>query len=106
MPFNLNIIPIALSVATAVGIMTHDTQLDQAASVAMITPAALATYAAADVGFKSNEHVHVDKFAVQRQFGAVRMLSNKIAPREDVRRYTHAKKLIYSSNDVSLWPSV
>ena len=98
---------LSLVFATAFGVLAHDTQVDQAAVVAMAAPAALAGFALADMASKSNEHVHVEKVSVGSHINAARVYVPKIQPRDDDRRYIQTKKqAFYAGGGTSLWPSV
>jgi len=102
----INPITIALTVATAFGIFTHDTQLDRATAIAIATPATIAAYAAADASIKSSDHTHVEKVTIHRHLGSIRMNVPRIQPRDDDRRYVLTKKIMLGSDTTSLWPSV
>jgi len=98
---------LSLVFATAFGVLAHDTQVDQAAVVAMAAPAALAGFALADMASKSNEHVHVEKVSVASHINAARVYVPKVQPRDDDRKYIQGKKLAYNTGGGSgLWPSV
>lgn len=101
----VNPITLAFTVATAFGVLAHDTQLDQMTAVAVTAPAALAMYAVADAS-KSSEHLHVEKISMNRQLGAFRINVPRTQARDDDRRYIVSKKVILGSDTNSLWPSV
>jgi len=92
----------------AFGVLVHDMQVDRAATVAMALPAAIASYAAIDTVLKSSEHhVHVERTSAPKHINALRMTLPRIQPRDDERRYTQGKKLVYTTGDTNyIWPSV
>ena len=101
------ILPFILALTVVLGVLVHDTQLDQATSIALTAPAVLATYAIADAAMKSNDHTHVEKFTAARHLGAFRINVPRIQPRDDNRHITQSKKLFFGGGaDTSLWPSV
>lgn len=101
-PLAINPLPVLLTLTTTFGVLVHDTQIDQATTVALALPAIVASYGAADISLKLNDpHTHVKRvsFASRQQ---------STQPRNsDDKKYIVAKK--YSSNgfggDYS-WPSV
>jgi len=96
---------INLTFATAFGVLIHDTQIDKATTVALAAPVALASFAAADLNSKSNDHVHVEKAGAH--LAGLRGAIAKIPPRDDDRKYIQSKKIIFGGgNGSSLWPSV
>ena len=100
--------PLTLSIvfATILGILAHDTQLDQATVIAAAVPASFTIFVAADA-LKSSEHVHVEKVSVMSQFGASRLSVSKIQPRDDYHQYVQSKKHSSAGGDTtSLWPSI
>lgn len=100
-------LPFILALTVGLGVLLHDTQIDQATSVALTAPAILATYAIADSAMKSNDHTHVEKFAASRHLGAFRINVPRIQPRDDNRHIAQSKKLYFGGGaDTSLWPSV
>ena len=101
-----NSLSLTLVFATVFGVLAHDTQIDQAAIVAIAVPASLTGYALADMASKSNEHVHVEKVSVASSINAARVYVPKIQPRDDDRRYVQAKRHAFSGGgNTSLWPS-
>jgi len=102
----VNPIIIAFTFATAVGVLTHDTKIDQATAVAVAAPIVAASFAAAD-SIKSNEHTHVEKFAMRSSAAAFQTDMPRTQPRDDARRYVVSKKvMVGGDNSSSLWPSV
>jgi hypothetical protein len=100
--------PLTLSIifATSLGVFAHDTQLDQAAVIALAVPASFTVFAVAD-SFKTNDHVHVEKVSVMNQAGAFRVNVPKIQPRDDNHRYVQSKKqLLLGGDTTGLWPSI
>ncbi|HEY8886499.1 MAG TPA: hypothetical protein VIM31_03310 [Candidatus Microsaccharimonas sp.] len=107
MPPIINPLPFVFIVATAFGVVMHDTQVDHAASVAIVTPANFSDFAVADAASKSNEHVHVERVAVSNQGSATHHENvPKTQPRDDHNRYVQVKKHVMSGGDNGLWPSV
>ena len=102
-----NTFPFAFIFLTTLGVLMHDTQIDQAAKIAIVNPANFSDFAVADAASKSHEHVHVERVSMSGQGHSVRANSLKIPPRDDDRRYIQSKKSNISGGDsVSLWPSV
>jgi len=97
-----------LTIATAFGVLFHDTQIDRATTVAIALPAALATYAAVDSGIKSSDsHVHVERFSVTKHLSSLRSPLPRLQPRDDDRRHLSSKRVSAVGTDsISIWPSV
>ena len=107
MPPLTNSLPYAFIFATTLGVLMHDTQIDQAAKIAIVTPANFSDFAVADAASKSHDHVHVERMSMNSQGHSVRANALKIPPRDDDRRYVQSKKMSLSGGDsVGLWPSV
>lgn len=95
---------IVFIIATAFGVIMHDTQVDKA-SVAITTPSHFTNYAASEVS-KSTEHVHVERVSITNQGSSTRN-TPKTQPRDDDRKYIQSKKVaLHSGNGAGLWPSV
>ena len=107
MPPLFNPLPFVFIFATAFGVVMHDTKVDKAASVAIVTPiAATSNYAVEDAS-KSNEHVHVERVSVASQGDATHHENvPKTQPRNDHNKYIQVKKLATSGGGNGLWPSV
>lgn len=100
--------PLTLSIvfATIFGVLAHDTQVDQAAVVAVAVPAAFTAIVAAD-SYKSNEHVHVEKISVMSNASVSRSNVSKMQPRDDDHQYVQTKKYVLSGGDTAgFWPSI
>ncbi|MBC7564744.1 hypothetical protein H7100_00715 [Candidatus Saccharibacteria bacterium] len=107
MPALVNPFPFVFIFATAFGVVMHDTQVDKATSVAIMTPASFTNVALANAVAKSNEHVHVERMSVSSQGSATH--PEKVAktqPRNDHTRYIQVKKHAHDGGDNGLWPSV
>jgi len=103
----VNPILIVFTFATAFGVLTHDTKIDQATAVAVAAPVVAASMAAIDTVIKSSEHTHVEKFAMRSSVGAFQTDMPRTQPRDDSRRYVVSKKvMVGNDNSSSLWPSV
>lgn len=100
----VNPITLAFTVATAFGVLAHDTQFDQMTAIAVTTPTTL-VYGVGDAS-KGGEHVHVEKVSMNRQLGAFRINVPRTQTRDDDRRYIVSKKVVLGSDTNSLWPSV
>lgn len=101
--------PIAIVVATTLGIVLHDMHIDKAT-----------TYIVAPVVYESENlqlekvithtyHTHVEKASAPRPSVPFRSSLPKVKPpRDDSRRYVQTKKTMFmgGSDTVSLWPSV
>lgn len=107
-PLIINPLPLIFTIATTVGVLVHDMQIDRATTVALALPTALATFAAVDSLTKSGEqHVHVERANMPNQLGALRTTLPRVQPRDDDRRYIQSKKLYFGTTDSGyLWPSV
>ncbi|HEY8992825.1 MAG TPA: hypothetical protein VIM37_03165 [Candidatus Microsaccharimonas sp.] len=106
LPLFKNPLIVSIVLATTLGVLAHDTQIDQAAIIAVAVPASFTAFVAAD-SFKSNEHVHVEKVSVMSQVGASRLNVPKIQPRDDDHQYVQTKKHSLIGGDTTgLWPSV
>ena len=102
-----NTFPFVFIFVTTLGVLMHDTQLDQAAKIAIVNPANFSDFAVADAASKSHEHVHVERVSMSGQGHSVRANALKIPPRDDDRRYIQSKKVaLAGGGDVGLWPSV
>lgn len=101
-------LPLIFTLATTLGVLVHDTQIDRAASVAIALPVALVSYAAIDSAVKSNDpHLHVERAAIGNHLSTLRATLPRLQPRDDDRRYVQSKKLYFDSGDTSfIWPSV
>jgi len=98
---------ISLTLATAFGVLIHDTQIDKATTVALAAPIAMASFAIADLSSKSNDHVHVERASAANHLSALRGTIAKTPPRDDDRKYIQSKKIVFGGgNGSSLWPSV
>ncbi len=101
--------PLALlfTLATTVGVLVHDTQLDRA-TLAAVVPVAFASFVAVDQVIKSSEsHVHVERVHGPNTMASLRLSVARIQPRDDERRYIQSKRLYFGTTDSGyLWPSV
>jgi hypothetical protein len=99
-----NPLPLVFIVATAFGVLMHDTQVDRAAQLAIIAPSGFSDFAVADAASKTTEHVHVERVTV---LNASRSNNPNTQPRDDHRRYIQPKKTVVASGSNSgLWPSI
>lgn len=104
----INPLLIAFTVITAVGVLTHDTQLDKAATVAIALPAVIAGYAASDgaLKFSDGAHTHVERITSVKNHGIRQNTVPRLQPRDDDVRYLTNKRSSSMGGDVpSLWPS-
>ncbi len=100
----INPLIIGVTLSTTLGVLVHDTQLDRAATLAII-PAALATYAAVDIKSDAG-HTHVERVAGPK-LNALRATIPRIQPRDDNRSYLLNKAGYAGGLDTTrLWPSV
>lgn len=105
MPPLVNPLPFVFIIATTFGVMMHDTQVDHATSVAIVTPANFSDFAVADAASKSNEHVHVERVAITNQGSATHHENvPKTQPRDNHNRYVQVKKHAATGGN-GLWPS-
>lgn len=106
MPPIVNPLPFVFIVATAFGVLMHDTQVDQATSLAVVAPANFSDFAVADAASKSNEHVHVERVSISSQGSSAHVNTPKTQPRDDDHRYIQVKKHgIAGGDSTGLWPS-
>ena len=101
----INPLPYLFIAATAFGVVMHDTQVDLATSVAIMTPMHSTSYAADSI--KSSDHTHVERVSMSNQ-GSSTHAENvpKTQPRNDHNKYAQAKKHAASGDGNGLWPSV
>ena len=87
-PITLQRSLIGLALFTAVGVLVHDTKLDQAATIALSIPIGLSVGAAAStVKLKGDAHTHVERAA----FDKSAKTANGMPPRGDNRKYLLTK---------------
>lgn len=102
LPLAINPLPLVLTLATSFGVLVHDTQVDRAASFAIVLPAIVATYGAADISLKlSDLHVHTERVSFSAGQPSMQPRSN------DDKKYIVTKR--YSVNAFGSeysWPSV
>jgi hypothetical protein len=96
-----NPLPIVFIIATAFGVLMHDTQVDRAAQLAIIAPSSFSDFAVADASSKATEHVHVERVSV---LNASRSSNPNNQPRDDHRRYIQPKKTVTSSGSNGVLP--
>lgn len=100
----INPLLIGVTISTTFGVLVHDTQLDRAATLAII-PAALATYAAVDIK-SDGGHNHVERVSGPK-LNALRATVPRVQPRDDNRNYLLTKSGYAGDLDATrLWPSV
>jgi hypothetical protein len=103
-----NTLLIGFTLATTLGVVLHDTQLDRAATVAVALPAAIASVVAVDSSLKSSDsHIHVERASAPKHVAGLRSTLPRLQPRDDDRRYQLQKKVYFGGSEVpTLWPSV
>jgi len=101
MPALINPVPFVFIVATAFGVLMHDTRVDHASSVAL-NPSQYSNLSLADAVPKANDHTHVERASVA---GGDSSNIPKLQPRDDHNKYVQVKKHVYSGDDNGLWPS-
>lgn len=103
----INPLPFIFIVATTFGVVMHDTQVDHAASVAIMAPASFTNIAFADAVSKSNEHIHVERASVGAQGSATHAENVPTTQvRNDHNKYVQVKKYAQTGGSNGLWPSV
>ena len=96
----VNPLPFLFIIATTLGVVMHDTQVDKATTVAVTNPAQFANYVSADAASKSNDHVHVERVSMNYNANAVNPDKvPKIQPRNDHIQYVQVKKRSHSDGD-------
>lgn len=91
-PF-VNFAPIAVVFATTAGLLLHDMNIDKAATVAVATPAYVATAGMLEKAMNANQHTHVERAetpAAGRSFRS--SLPKAQPPRADGKRFVQNKK--------------
>lgn len=106
-PFSINLAPFIFTIATGLGVMVHDTQMDRATTLAITLPTAFASFAAVDAAIKASEqHVHVEKVSAAH-FSSLGVGLPRVQPRDDDRRHYQVRKLSNTGQDnSSIWPSI
>jgi len=105
MPPLINPLPYLFIAATAFGVVMHDTQVDHATSVAIMTPSHSTNYAADSI--KSSDHTHVERVSMSSQGNSTHHENvPKTQPRNDHNKYAQVKKTATSGGNGGLWPSV
>lgn len=102
----INPLPFVFIIATAFGVVMHDTQVDQATSMAIVAPANYSDFAVADAASKSGDHVHVERVSIANQGSSSRTNIAKTQPRDDDHRYIQEKKQSLTGGGSGFWPSV
>jgi len=105
LPIISNLLPLLISFGAGVGVLIHDTQIDNAFTKSLALPIELRTE---DVnsGLKlSDAHVHAEHISVTSTGGVHSQPT--VQPRNDEKKYLASKKLsaTTSGSDYS-WPSV
>lgn len=101
--------PIAITLMTTLGILSHEMHIDRAATVAVTVSVAAASVGALDKVISQNYHTHVERVSLPKYTSSFRStLPNIQPPRDDDRRYIQNKKLLFmgGGETASLWPSV
>ena len=89
------------AIATTFGVLMHDTQVDHAATVAIVNPLSHSSFSSSELLSRSNEHIHTEKVAGPNQNAP------QTQPRNDDRKYVQVKKSVYGGTDSQgLWPSI
>lgn len=104
----INTILSSLALATAFGVILHDTQLDRATAVAIAVPVAALGYAAADASIKAGDaHVHVERVSLAKISG-LRTTLPRLNPREDDRHARKQNKIAFlgAGSAETVWPSI
>lgn len=103
----INPLPLMFITFTSFGILTHDTQLDRATTMALAVPTSFAAFAAVDFAVKSGDHTHVERVAIPASLAGLRVNVHRLQPREDDRSQVQMRKTNTNSGDhIGLWPSV
>jgi len=101
--------PIAITLMTTLGILSHEMHIDRAATVAVAVSTATASVGAMEKVISQNYHTHVERASVPKYSTSFRStLPNMQPPRDDDRRYVQNKKLMYlgGGDSMTLWPSI
>lgn len=103
----INPAPFVFTLLTAFGVLVHDTQIDQATSVALAMPGAYATYLVADTMLRSADgHTHVERATVPANLAALRATFPRLQPRDDDRRWQLTKRAYFGVGESGyIWPS-
>jgi hypothetical protein len=89
----INPIAILISLATASGILVHDTKIDKAASVALSTPAIMASYDAPGkaISFNSDVHTHIERVSFSQTINTLNAHTPSVQPRTDDKKHLMQK---------------
>ena len=102
--------PIAITLMTTLGILSHEMHIDRAATVAVTVSVAAVSVGAFEKVISQNYHTHVERASLPKiNTSAFRStLPNMQPPRDDDRRYIQNKKLLFmgGGETAGLWPSV
>lgn len=109
MNYIMNPAILIFTLATAAGVVLHDTQLDKATAMVIALPVTtIALYGAVDGVRTGDAHVHVERTGAPNHISTLRAMVPRIQPRDDDRREIHGKRTVFYSGggDTSLWPSI
>lgn len=98
---------ISLAAITTIGVLVHDTKIDQAAALALTVPFGLGVAMAAAPSLHSEGHTHAERGS----YGKTTVMGMpRIQPRNDHRRYTLTKKLTRTDDFFGgtrvTWPNI
>ncbi|OYX36827.1 hypothetical protein B7Z00_04335 [Candidatus Saccharibacteria bacterium 32-50-10] len=97
-----------MTLATAFGVVVHDTQLDHAIKFAVLMPATVIAASGVDYGVRpSDPHTHAEKVSAPKFSKAMRTPNPRVAPRDDEKKYQLNRRVCVVGGDgsISLWPS-
>ncbi|MFZ2545033.1 MAG: hypothetical protein WAW80_03585 [Candidatus Saccharimonadales bacterium] len=83
---------ISFALVTVLGILVHDTKLDQATTIALAIPFSISISLMHAPELRSEGHTHVERVSVDRTIHMIDGLP-KIQPRTDNRKYLLAKHI-------------
>jgi hypothetical protein len=96
--FNLiQFFAIAISLTTAVGVLIHDTKIDQATTTALAVPIVMAGFESIDrqTKFAGDPHTHSERSSLSQAIRDLRASGGtpRVQPRDDDKKYHLQKKV-------------
>lgn len=91
----INPLSVILTLSTTIGVLVHDTKIDQFTTALFAVPALVASYEGAQGAIKMTDpHTHVERVSIS-QFGRSLTLDNpRVQPRNDNKKYRLEKQVV------------
>ncbi|MDB5165223.1 MAG: hypothetical protein JWM00_113 [Candidatus Saccharibacteria bacterium] len=92
----LNPLPILLSLSTMVGVLVHDTKLDQFTTSFLAVPAIVATYDGVNSALKLGDpHTHTERMVISQLSRSLAMENPRLQPRgHEDKKYVLQKNVV------------